>query len=50
MPEIRRLLEAVLPRKTWDPDSVIAWFKNQRRNKEKSRISHRNKWLKKYSI
>ncbi len=39
VPEIPRLLEVVLPRITWRPQDVIAWFMKQRRNKEKSRNS-----------
>jgi hypothetical protein len=50
VPEIRRLLKAVLPRITWNPQEVIAWFMKQRRNKEKSRNSYKKKWLKDHPI
>jgi hypothetical protein len=40
VPEIRRLLEVVLPRIAWNPQDVIAWFMKQRQNKEKSQQSH----------
>jgi len=45
VPEIRRLLEVILPRITWDPKNIIAWFMKQRQNKEKARKSHKQKWL-----
>jgi ABC-type proline/glycine betaine transport system substrate-binding protein len=46
VPEIRRLLEIVLPKITWSPENVIAWFMKQQKNKEKSKLSHKRKWLK----
>jgi len=46
VPEIRRLLEVVLPRITWSPQDVIVWFMKQQHNKEKSRNSYKKKWLK----
>jgi hypothetical protein len=48
VPEIRRLLEVVLPRINWNPQDVIAWFMKQRQNKEKSQKSHTKKWRGKY--
>jgi len=48
VPEIRRILEVVLPRITWNPQDVIAWFMKQRQNKEKSQKSHTKKWREKY--
>jgi hypothetical protein len=48
VPEIRRLLEVVLPRITWNSQDVIAWFMKQRKNKEKSQKSHIKKWREKY--
>jgi hypothetical protein len=48
VPEIRRLLEVVLQRITWNPQDVIAWFIKQRQNKEKSQKSHTKKWRDKY--
>jgi hypothetical protein len=49
VPEIRGLLEVVLPRITSrSPQDLIAWFMKQRHNKEKSRNSYKKKWLKNY--
>jgi hypothetical protein len=50
VPEIRRLLEVILPRITWDPKNIIAWFMKQRQNKEKARKSHKQKWLANHPI
>ena len=45
MPEVRKLLQAVLPRIQWSPDDVIAWYKQQQRRKTIAQESHKKRWL-----
>src|SRR5262245_24420492 len=40
VPEIRQLLEVVLPRVEWTPEFAIAWYENQQRRKRAARQSH----------
>ena len=40
VPEIRQLLEVVLPRVEWTPELVIAWYENQQQRKRAARRSH----------
>jgi hypothetical protein len=44
VPEVRRLLEVVLPRRHWDPAAVIAWYQGQERRKAAATASHRKRW------
>lgn len=48
VPEVRQLLEAVLPRPRWDPASAIAWWQAQQRRKAAATASHRKRWLREH--
>ena len=45
MPEVRQLLEVVLPRERWDAAAALAWWEHQRRRKAAARASHAKRWL-----
>ena len=45
MPEVRQLLEVVLPQERWDAAAAIAWWEHQRRRKAAARASHARRWL-----
>gem|GEM_PF-3236651 len=45
VPEVREILEVVLPRADWTPEFAIAWFENQQRRKRVSRRSHWRRWF-----
>jgi len=48
VPEVRRLLEVVLPQQRWDAAAAIAWCRNQQRRKAAARASHRKRWLREH--
>jgi len=48
VPEVRRLLEAVLPHERWSPAATIAWYTHQQRRKVAARASHRKRWLREH--
>ena len=48
MPEVRRLLEVVLPQERWRAATAIAWYVNQQRRKAAARASHRKRWLREH--
>ena len=48
MPEVRRLLEVVLPHERWDAAAALAWYVNQQRRKAAARASHRKRWLREH--
>jgi hypothetical protein len=45
VPEIRQLLEAVLPCPEWNPIVALTWFHDQQRRKHAAYLSHRRRWL-----
>jgi SRSO17 transposase len=45
VPEVRQLLEVVLPQRRWDATAAIAWWEHQRRRKAAARASHTKRWL-----
>ena len=45
VPEVRRLLEVVLPEVRWSAAAAIAWYLNQQRRETAARASHRKRWL-----
>ena len=48
MPEVRQLLEVVLPWQRWDAAAAIAWFEHQCRRKAAARASHARRWLREH--
>ena len=48
VPEVRRLLEVVLPQVLWSAATAIAWYMNQQRRKAAARASHRKRWLREH--
>jgi hypothetical protein len=48
VPEIRQLLEVVLPRVAWTPELAIAWYENQQRRKRAARRSHWRRWFREH--
>jgi len=48
VPEVRRLLEVVLPPVTWTPEQAIAWFHQQREPKAEAQRCHRQRWLREH--
>lgn len=48
VPEVRRLLEVVLPRRRWDAAAAIAWHQAQQRRKAAATASHRKRWLREH--
>lgn len=48
LPEVRRLLEVVLPHEHWTAATAIAWYRNQQRRKAAARASHRKRWLREH--
>jgi hypothetical protein len=48
VPEIRRLLEVVLPVERWTAATAIAWYEHQQRRKAAARASHRRRWLREH--
>lgn len=48
MPEVRRLLEVVLPQERWGAATAIAWYVDQQRRKAAARASHRKRWLREH--
>ena len=48
MPEIRQLLEVVLPVERWSAATAIAWYEDQQRRKAAARESHRRRWLREH--
>ena len=48
VPEVRQLLEVVLPRRRWDPAAAIAWYHGQQRRKAAATASHRKRWLREH--
>lgn len=50
MPEVRRLLEVVLPIEPWDATAVITWLAAQHRRKAAATASHRKRWLRDHPV
>ena len=50
VPEVRRLLEVVLPQVTWSAATAIAWYVDQQRRKAAARASHRKRWLREHPV
>jgi hypothetical protein len=50
VPEIRQLLEVVLPIERWSAATAIAWYEHQQRRKAAARASHTKRWLREYPI
>ena len=50
VPEIRQLLEVVLPVERWTAAAAIAWYEHQQRRKAAARASHRHRWLLEHPI
>jgi len=48
VPEVRQLLEVVLPRCRWDPATAIAWYQAQQCRKAAATASHRARWLREH--
>ena len=48
MPEIRQLLEVVLPAERWTAATAIAWLHHQQRRKAAARASHHRHWLREH--
>jgi len=48
VPEVRQLLELVLPVARWNPAMAIAWQQAQQRRKEAARSSHRKRWMREH--
>lgn len=48
VPEIRQLLEVVLPRVVWTPETAIAWYQNQQRRKAVAQRCHWARWLREH--
>jgi len=48
VPEIRALLEVVLPVERWSAATAIAWWQHQQRRKAAARASHRRRWLREH--
>jgi hypothetical protein len=50
VPEVRRLLEVVLPQERWNTATVIAWYEHQQRRKAAARASHTKRWLREHPV
>lgn len=50
VPEIRQLLEVVLPIERWSAATAIAWYEHQQRRKAAARASHAKRWLREHPI
>jgi hypothetical protein len=50
VPEIRQLLEVVLPIERWSTATAIAWYEDQQRRKATARESHRRRWLREHPL
>jgi len=50
VPEIRQLLEVVLPIERWSAATAIAWYEDQQRRKAAARASHRRRWLREHPM
>jgi hypothetical protein len=50
VPEIRQLLEVVLPVERWSAATAIAWYEHQQQRKAAARASHRRRWLREHPI
>jgi hypothetical protein len=48
VPEIRQLLEIVLPVEHWTPAIAITWWQHQQRRKATARASHRRRWIREH--
>jgi hypothetical protein len=48
VPEIRQLLEVVLPAERWTAATAIAWYEQQQRHKAAARASHHRRWLREH--
>jgi hypothetical protein len=48
VPEVRRLLEVVLPQEPWNAATAIAWYVDQQRRKAAARASHRKRWVREH--
>jgi hypothetical protein len=45
VPEIRALLEAVLPRPAWNATIALDWLRDQQHRKDAARLAHGQRWL-----
>ena len=50
VPEVRQLLEVVLPWQRWDGAAAIAWYQQQQRRKAAARASHRKRWIREHPL
>ena len=50
MPEVRRLLDVVLPAERWNATTVISWYEHQQRRKAAARASHTKRWLSEHPV
>jgi len=48
VPEVRRLLEVVLPQERWSAAAAIAWYEAQQRRKAAAKASHTRRWLREH--
>ena len=48
VPEIRFLLQFVLPRVRWDSERLLRWYRTQQRRKARSQQAHRERWLREH--
>jgi hypothetical protein len=50
VPEIRQLLEVMLPVERWNAATAIAWYEHQQRRKAAARASHTKRWLREHPV
>jgi hypothetical protein len=48
VPELRRLLQIVLPLPVWEVEDALAWLRWQHQRKRVAREAHYKRWLRKY--
>jgi hypothetical protein len=48
VPEIRALLETVLPRPEWNPRAALDWLRDQQHRKDAARLAHGRRWLREH--
>jgi len=48
VPEVRQLLEVVLPWERWSAAAAIAWYEHQRRREAAAKASHTRRWLREH--
>ena len=50
VPEVRRLLEVVLPWERWSAAAAIAWYEHQRQPKAAAKASHTRRWIREFPL